>query len=1001
MKLLNSCFFLYFIFTYSLFGQYLPSKNYTTADGLPNNAVRSLFLDSNDILWVGTENGISKMENGSFSNLDESDGLGHNSCWDVSQDIYGNMWFASYGGGVSKFDGKKFTVFTTKNGLASNNVRKVFSFKNKIYLGTEKGVSIIDVNTSKVTSAINNKPHFGVFIVSDFFIHDKEVYFSTCNEGLFKLDESGTVARTVSVLEYKITGKDTDPHAYSIGYYDSIVYSSNKGFVDAFSFDSTKNINSSTFPFGQSIVWQYTKDKRDVIYAAAWGVFDNSGGLFQIVDNKMINISDYYGIDSQNLLNVVYDKAKDVLYVGSKDKGVFEVRLNKMIARNLFGGKTIVDFEKLGDQKIILHNRGITILSASQKVLKTISLSDFKSKELSYVRDSSNRLPKHADGFFELDYNIPAKGIEFYKIVKHDTSFWVSSNIGVFEINFNGKIISYIPIHTYEFGFTGNNKFFETNPYGGIHVYDNIYSLKVNSVDEKTTAIVDILNHNQKTYLLSVFSGLYVHRDNRFHSYLAQGIWNEKKFKHIVINNKGQLILASEFGDVFIVDDKKSFKILKTIPKDKIEGNTISFLEAYKDYVIIGTEKGINIYQNGKIRVIDKQLGLKDCVFTASRIFENQLWIGVKKGYYIVDLNTLTKEQPTVSKLVISGIAINNIPLAKSNFNWFHYASNELSLDYNQNSISIDFIPEGHAIADKLKFRYRLKSSNRWSPYSDKTKLFLAYLPYGDYLVEVEVLDLNAGKSTIFKLLKVRISPPFWFAWWFIALIFLFALGVVFYLVVRKKNKVRNKAIMERQITEAKFEALSNQMNPHFIYNALNSIQHFVGTNDEYNSTLYISEFAGLMRKTLKNSPKHTISIEDEVEYLNSYIYIENMRFSDRVSCDIYIDHSVDEKLIEIPPMLIQPFVENVFAHAFDESFLFPKLNISFQMIDEYVLECKIIDNGKGLNASKKSKFHVSRGIALARERIVLLQKNNLDPISIDFTEDNGTTVTIHLFVRA
>jgi sensor histidine kinase YesM len=70
-------------------------------------------------------------------------------------------------------------------------------------------------------------------------------------------------------------------------------------------------------------------------------------------------------------------------------------------------------------------------------------------------------------------------------------------------------------------------------------------------------------------------------------------------------------------------------------------------------------------------------------------------------------------------------------------------------------------------------------------------------------------------------------------------------------------------------------------------------------------------------------------------------------------------------------------------------------------MIDERILECKIIDNGKGLNAVKQSKFHVSRGIALARERIILLQKNNLDPIKIDFTEDNGTTVTIHLFVNA
>ena len=130
-------------------------------------------------------------------------------------------------------------------------------------------------------------------------------------------------------------------------------------------------------------------------------------------------------------------------------------------------------------------------------------------------------MPTHNDGFFELNYEVPASGIEFYRLVKHDKVLWVSSNIGIFEISFDGKIINYVPIHTYEFGFTPNNKFFETNPYGGAHVYEDVYKLKVKSFDEKVTAIVKILNHNDRTYLLSVFNGLFVYKNNQFHSYLA------------------------------------------------------------------------------------------------------------------------------------------------------------------------------------------------------------------------------------------------------------------------------------------------------------------------------------------------------------------------------------------------------------------------------------------------------------------------------------------------
>lgn len=153
------------------------------------------------------------------------------------------------------------------------------------------------------------------------------------------------------------------------------------------------------------------------------------------------------------------------------------------------------------------------------------------------------------------------------------------------------------------------------------------------------------------------------------------------------------------------------------------------------------------------------------------------------------------------------------------------------------------------------------------------------------------------------------------------------------------------------------------------------------------------------MRKNLNNSPKQTITIEEEVEYLSSYIYIENSRFKERIESEIYIDPSIDKTALEIPPMLIQPFVENVFVHAFDDLHPSPKPKMSFEMVDSRILECNIIDNGKGLNAHKQSKFHVSRGIALARERIILLQPSNMDPIRIHFTENDGTTITIRLII--
>jgi hypothetical protein len=338
-----------FLFLSSFFSnaQFKPSRNYTTAEGLPNNAVRSLYLDKNADLWIGTENGISKLENGSFTNLILPNAITNNSCWDITQDANSAMWFASYGGGVYKFDGRKFTVFNHKNGLPIDRTRKLLTHKNNIYVGTELGVAIIDIKTNKLTVPKGILPHFGVFLVSDFFVYNNEVYFSAINEGLFKIVYKNNIPVIKPVYKYQF--------AYSLGFYDNTIFSGNKGFVDSFKIQDLISGKTTSKKIGKTIVWDFTKDKNLTFYAATWGVFDVSGGLYSIANNQMINISEQYGIDSKNLLNVVYSPKKDILYVGSKDKGIYEIQLDKTIDYNPFGDKTIVDFETLETQKILLQ----------------------------------------------------------------------------------------------------------------------------------------------------------------------------------------------------------------------------------------------------------------------------------------------------------------------------------------------------------------------------------------------------------------------------------------------------------------------------------------------------------------------------------------------------------------------------------------------------------------------------------------------------------------------
>jgi len=155
----NNFYNLYFLSIFQIgIAQFYPSKNITTLNGLSNNSVNTIYKDSRGLVWVGTQNGDNVFQGNSIINLKKSDGLGHETCWDIVEDSNRNLWFASFGGGLSFFDGNKFKIFNTQKGLVNDFIRKLFAFKNKILVGTSNGLSIIDINSNKIFNFYNTDP---------------------------------------------------------------------------------------------------------------------------------------------------------------------------------------------------------------------------------------------------------------------------------------------------------------------------------------------------------------------------------------------------------------------------------------------------------------------------------------------------------------------------------------------------------------------------------------------------------------------------------------------------------------------------------------------------------------------------------------------------------------------------------------------------------------------------------------------------------------------------
>lgn len=323
-------------------------------------------------------------------------------------------------------------------------------------------------------------------------------------------------------------------------------------------------------------------------------------------------------------------------------------------------------------------------------------------------------------------------------------------------------------------------------------------------------------------------------------------------------------------------------------------------------------------------------------------------------------------------------------------------------MPYNKNTISIGFEPQNAQYPNKLEYRYKLiglRNSN-WSKWTKDKNINLTYLPNGNYKIRLETKDLNSGIISYNDILRIMITPPFWETWWFLLgslFLFLFVAYIIYIIRIRSvKKQEQAKAEIQKRLAETKMEALQSQMNPHFIFNAMNSIQNYIIDNNVDDALMYMGEFSKLIRQTLNNSSKLRINLSDEIQYLQSYIALENMRLKNKVIVELHIDNDLDLFETEIPPMLIQPFIENVFVHAFDSNSKKPTLRVSFKQIEDFLF-CEIEDNGKGMATENLNKLNTSKGIKLAKERIALFHFDTVEAVTISSLLNVGTKVVLKL----
>ena len=321
---------------------------------------------------------------------------------------------------------------------------------------------------------------------------------------------------------------------------------------------------------------------------------------------------------------------------------------------------------------------------------------------------------------------------------------------------------------------------------------------------------------------------------------------------------------------------------------------------------------------------------------------------------------------------MITGICVND----KINF--------EHQLASEQRKIEFNFSVSTIRYRNTVKYRFKLKGYDKnWSLNNyENNKVTYNALPPGDYTFMVQSINGQVESEIIRH--SFSIDAPFYQKWWFYVLISVLSfstIGFIFFLRIkniRAKNKERlAKQKIQTGLLESELKALRSQMNPHFIFNALNSIQDLVLKEDTDASYDYIVLFAELVRNTLNYSNQSFIPIGKEIEFLNIYLRLEKLRFKDDLEYTIHMDESVD---IKVPSMLVQPFIENALLHGLLHKQGRKSISIRFILDDK--LTCIIEDNGVGRTKSKEiqerqSPGHESFALEAINKRLEILKSQN------------------------
>lgn len=976
-------------------------RNLTVNDGLAGNRVYTVFEDSKGYIWFGTETGVTRFDGKTFTNYTSEDGLSDTEVMRIHEDSQGRIWFFCFANHPCFF----------KDG-------KIYNSTNTSYL--EK---------------LDTDPFFVSFHESE----DGSVWLGSWAEGMFRLMPDGEVLRTDAAYN-AFHARQFYATAGNPG--EVIVVSGRAVLV----LDNSMKVKKTILDFEKTA----RKDAKEKIPFLVIGTrFSENSVLISWSGSLAIINTQTYEIDTlmskvpgmeTNAISALRDD-RDNIWIGCFDR-LLRFRNGKISQENLstyYEGQQIskVRQDREGSLWISTQANGVFFIPSPDANLLLPAESDLVSYSSRLIRSPDNkvffgfdkgRIYSYDGEAFEMVETIHSKGRNriLDMMIDHLGNLWCFGDNGLLLVNDKGtkyvlkkgKSICQDAEGNFYFGGSNNVHMFPrekmeryingTLPKDSAQIFFN--NPDTTLLNREVLIISDMVAHPEKGVYVGCMKGLvYLPHVKETVDLSEKHPELRGRVARLASDDKGRLWVGFHGKGLVCYDPAMDTLRKFTSQSDGLAGNVVTsvFCEQGGD-VFVSTYLGLSVISETEdkgwvVRSYSISDGLPTNEIQDVTVLGEYLILSSQKGIVKLDRERIFRLSVAPKVYLVSFQAGDSI--------WEYPEGDSLVVPWNSNSIAIRMIGISPRSFGSVNYRYRLEGADEEWHDTEAERLEFPKLPSGSYVLEMMASNKHGVWTDHPLRLKFTILTPYWRTLGFRAMVFIL-LGVLvaitaIYFVKRAKIREREKAAIQKKIVESELKALQAQMNPHFIFNSLNSIQRFIFNNDKESAYHYLERFGTLIRRILENSKTQFVTLEEEIETLEIYLELESLRFDKKFQYKIDLNPGFSPWGVRIPPMLIQPYVENAIWHGLMPREEPGRVEIKIDK-QEGFLVIVVEDDGIGREQSRAIKRgykrnRVSTGLAVTAERLRILSDGRIAGFDVqieDLYHENGDAAGTRVILK-